>query len=193
MQQGQEFDVILLGGSTCAHIDLADLALLAAAATAALRSSSPRNATIRSGRARSCAPARAGFLPTSHSLKVLMGALERVRAGGTYVPLALTETATAGTPDPASGRAPWRELTRRQRDVLALISEGKSNKLIAGALDDVREHGQGARQADHPAACNVANRTQAALLASRASWPQAAALTATRPRKGRCNGLAAAE
>src|SRR5439155_13131380 len=75
-----------------------------------------------------------GFLPTSYSLKVLLGALERVRAGGTYVPLALTEA----NPAAASGRArrtPWRELTRRQRDVLALISQGKPNKLIATALN----------------------------------------------------------
>src|SRR5919198_3009083 len=32
VQRGEEFDVILLGGSTCAHIDLDDVAMLAAAA-----------------------------------------------------------------------------------------------------------------------------------------------------------------
>src|SRR6266851_427411 len=90
VQHGQEFDVILLGGSTCAHVDLADIALLAAAAPhtpilVAAECDDPEraHAILRAG-------AR-GFLPTSHSLKVLMGALERVRAGGTYVPLTLTE------------------------------------------------------------------------------------------------------
>ena len=32
VQRGEEFDVILFGGSTCAHIDLDDIATLAAAA-----------------------------------------------------------------------------------------------------------------------------------------------------------------
>jgi DNA-binding NarL/FixJ family response regulator len=112
-----------------------------------------------------------GFLPTSLGLKVLMGALERMRAGGTYVPLLLTEPVTPGTADWAQ-ETPWRELTRRQRDVLALISEGKSNKLIADALtmteSTVKAHVKQIIKRLH-----VANRTQAALIASRASWQQA--------------------
>jgi DNA-binding NarL/FixJ family response regulator len=163
-QQGQEFDVILLGGSTCAHIDLADIALLAAAVpqapilVAAECDDPPRaHAILRAG-------AR-GFLPTSHSLKVLMGALERIRCGGTYVPLALTETAA---PAPPRSEGPWRELTRRQRDVLALISEGKPNKLIADALN-MSESTVKAHVKQIIRRLKVANRTQAALLASRAS------------------------
>ena len=62
--------------------------------------------------------------------------------------------------------SPWRELTRRQRDVLALISEGKSNKLIAEALtmteSTVKAHVKQIIKRLH-----VANRTQAALLATR--------------------------
>jgi two-component system, NarL family, nitrate/nitrite response regulator NarL len=167
IRRGEGFDVILLGGSTCAHIDLTDLALLSTAApeipilvTADCDDPESARAILRGG-------AR-GFLPTSLGLKVLMGALERVRTGGTYVPLALTEPSPARAGDRAQ-HTPWRELTRRQRDVLALISEGKSNKLIADALtmteSTVKAHVKQIIKRLH-----VANRTQAALLATRASW-----------------------
>jgi DNA-binding NarL/FixJ family response regulator len=166
MRRGEEFDVILLAGSTCAHIGLSDIALLAAAAPqtpilAAAECDDPEraHAILRAG-------AR-GFLPTSHSLKVLMGALERVRAGGTYVPLALTEAPPAAPAERAE-RMPWRELTRRQRDVLELIAEGKSNKLIADALH-MSESTVKAHVKQIIRRLNVANRTQAALLATRAT------------------------
>ena len=166
IRRGEGFEVILLGGSTCAHIDLVDLALLSAAApetpilvTAECDDAEGARAILRAG-------AR-GFLPTSLGLKVLMGALERMRAGGTYVPLAIAEAALADTRERAQ-HTPWRELTRRQRDVLALISEGRSNKLIADALtmteSTVKAHVKQIIKRLH-----VANRTQAALLATRAS------------------------
>ena len=164
VQRGEEFDVILLGGSTCTHVDLVDIALLAAAAPhtpilVAAECDDPEraHAILRAG-------AR-GFLPTSHSLKVLMGALERVRVGGTYVPLALTETVAAEIPE-RTQRPPWRELTRRQRDVLTLIAEGKSNKLIADALK-MSESTVKAHVKQIIRRLNVANRTQAALVATR--------------------------
>jgi two-component system, NarL family, nitrate/nitrite response regulator NarL len=167
IRSGERFEVILLGASTCAHIDLADLALLSAVgpetpilATADCDDTESARAILRSG-------AR-GFLPTSLGLKVLMGALERMRAGGTYVPLLLTESVPAGAAE-RTRDTPWRELTRRQRDVLALISEGKSNKLIADALtmteSTVKAHVKQIIKRLH-----VANRTQAALIASRSSW-----------------------
>jgi DNA-binding NarL/FixJ family response regulator len=166
---GAGFEVILLGGSTSAHIDLADLALLSAAApetpilvTAECDDAEAARATLRSG-------AR-GFLPTSLGLKVLMGALERMRAGGSYVPLLLSEP-VSGAADRAR-HSPWPELTRRQREVLALISEGMSNKLIGDALtmteSTVKAHVKQVIKRLH-----VANRTQAALLATRASLPSA--------------------
>jgi len=164
MRHGEEFDVILLAGSTCAHIGFSDIAVLAAAAPQtpiliAAECDDPEraHAMLRAG-------AR-GFLPTSHSLKVLIGALERVRAGGTYVPLALTEAPRA-VPAERVQRTPWRELTRRQRDVLELIAEGKSNKLIAGALE-MSESTVKAHVKQIIRRLNVANRTQAALLATR--------------------------
>jgi DNA-binding NarL/FixJ family response regulator len=164
LRHGEEFDVILLAGSICTHIGLSDIALLAAAAPqtpilVAAECDDPEraHAILRAG-------AR-GFLPTSHSLKVLMGALERVRSGGTYVPLALTEASRASSAERAQ-HTPWRELTRRQRDVLELIAEGKSNKLIADALS-MSESTVKAHVKQIIRRLNVANRTQAALRATR--------------------------
>ncbi len=57
-------------------------------------------------------------------------------------------------------------LTRRQRDVLALISVGKSNKLIADALN-MSESTVKAHVKQIIRRLKVANRTQAALLATR--------------------------
>jgi DNA-binding NarL/FixJ family response regulator len=167
IRRGESFEVILFGASTCAHIDLADLSLLSVAApeipilvTADCDDPDSARAILRAG-------AR-GFLPTSLGLKVLIGALERVRTGGTYVPLAITEPVGAGAEERVR-QTPWRELTRRQREVLALISEGKSNKLIADALtmteSTVKAHVKQIIKRLH-----VANRTQAALLATRGSW-----------------------
>lgn len=171
LRQGDGFTVILLGGSTCGQIDLIDLALLAGAAprtpilVAADCDDPERARTILRSGAR-------GFLPTSLSLKVLVAALERIRAGGSYVPLALSEPAPAAGAAPPTSQSPplWRELTRRQRDVLALIAEGRSNKLIADALSmsesTVKAHVKQIIKRLH-----VANRTQAALLATGARRP----------------------
>jgi|SRR5215471_3179123 len=57
VQRGEEFDVILLGGSTCAHIDLDAIAMLAAERRVP-RSLWRPNATTRTGRMPSFAPAR---------------------------------------------------------------------------------------------------------------------------------------
>jgi DNA-binding NarL/FixJ family response regulator len=157
--QGEEFDVILLGGSTCSQIDLVDIACLAAAVPqtpilVAADCDDPERAH------RMLHAGARGFLPASYSLKVLIGALERIRTGGTYVPLTLTEAAST------ADRAPWRALTRRQCDVLALIAEGKANKLIADALN-MSESTVKAHVKQIIRRLKVANRTQAALLATR--------------------------
>lgn len=162
VRRGERFAVILLGASTCGQIDLIDIAQLAAAAPrvpilVAADCDDPERARLilRSG-------AR-GFLPTHLSLKILVAALERVRTGGSYVPLSLTEPAA----EPELEACPPRhELTRRQRDVLALISEGKSNKLIADALA-MSESTVKAHVKQIIKRLQVANRTQAALLATR--------------------------
>lgn len=162
---GDDFAVILFGGATASCISFADLDLL--------REAAPRTPILVAadcddeGRARALLRAGArGFLPTNLSLKVLLAALERVRAGGRYVPLILAGPATVG--DGSDLRAaPWSELTRRQREVLSLVSQGLSNKLIAAALT-TSESTVKAHVKNIIKRLNVANRTQAALIAVRA-------------------------
>ena len=163
--QSEKYSVILLGAATCEQVDVVELALLMAAApqtpilvTADCDQPERARALLRSG--------AQGFLPMSLGLKVLVAALERLRTGGTYVPLVLSEPAGVKTVVEPPGY-PWQVLTRRQRDVLALIAEGKSNKLIAVALA-MSESTVKAHVKQIIKRLNVTNRTQAALLATHA-------------------------
>ena len=164
---GSHFDLVLMGAATAEHVDLRQIeALRRGMAETPLvivaETDSPQRARqILSTGAR-------GFLPASLSLRVLMGAIDLVLAGGVYVPSSLIESAPqrqgawqGGGPS----AEPWSELTRRQRDVLALISQGKSNKLIADALT-MSESTVKAHVKQIIKRLNVANRTQAALVAT---------------------------
>ena len=72
-----------------------------------------------------------GFIPKSTRPAVILNALRLVLSGGVYVPPALVQ----GIPmPPATDATPARQLTQRQSAVLALIVEGKSNKVIAATL-----------------------------------------------------------
>jgi len=165
---GETFNLVLMGAATSEHVDLRQVE--------AVREALPDLPTVvvaengNPQRARQILNTGAkGFLPASLSLKVLMGALDLVLAGGVYVPSSLIEASTqrASNWDGAGEypSEPWSELTRRQRDVLALISQGKSNKLIADALtmseSTVKAHVKQIIKRLH-----VSNRTQAALLAT---------------------------
>lgn len=164
---GTSLDLVVIGAATAEHVDLGQLE--------AIRDSLPGVPTVvvaengNPHRARQILNAGArGFLPTSLSLKVLIGALDLVLAGGVYVPSSLLESTPQGHGGWESEdrqAEPWSELTRRQRDVLGLISQGKSNKLIADALSmsesTVKAHVKQIIKRLH-----VSNRTQAALLAT---------------------------
>lgn len=165
---GNRFDLVLIGAATCEHVDLRQVEAVRASlpelpAVVVAESGNPQRARqILNAGAR-------GFLPASLSLKVMMGALDLVLAGGVYVPSSLIDATPQrqATVEGASAAAsgPWSELTRRQRDVLGLISQGKSNKLIADALamseSTVKAHVKQIIKRLH-----VSNRTQAALLAT---------------------------
>jgi DNA-binding NarL/FixJ family response regulator len=166
-EAGQHFDLVLIGAATSEHVDLDEIETVRNLLTdtpivVAAESENPHRARLilKAG--------TRGFLPTSLSLKVMMGALDLVMAGGVYVPSSLIE-AGQGRPaadgSPRSSREPWSELTRRQRDVLGLISQGKSNKLIADALS-MSESTVKAHVKQIIKRLRVANRTQAALLAA---------------------------
>jgi DNA-binding NarL/FixJ family response regulator len=168
VNSGSHFDLILVGAATSEHIDLRQVE--------ALRRTLPDTPLVvvaetdNPQRARQILSTGArGFLPASLSLRVLMGALDLVLAGGVYVPSSLIEanpTRPGGTWQGSTQPAePWSELTRRQRDVLGLISQGKSNKLIADALT-MSESTVKAHVKQIIKRLNVANRTQAALVAT---------------------------
>ncbi len=80
-----------------------------------------------------------GYIPKSSTPEVMVSALQLVLAGGIYLPPNLLGDSTtelgsdgAGDGDPQSELL--KRLTPRQRDVLALLAEGKSNKEIAEVL-----------------------------------------------------------
>lgn len=75
-----------------------------------------------------------GFVSKTSSSRVMISAIQLVLAGGVYLPTALLQQG-----DDASGGGPQRSgaaafLTPRQREVLALLGKGQSNKEIARVL-----------------------------------------------------------
>lgn len=114
-----------------------------------------------------------GFIPKTTSSQLLLNALRLVLAGGVYLPTEVLRH-HEGTPEPAlrlaaeasdSGKmlAPHAiGLTERQSDVLALLVQGKSNKLICRDLGlaegTVKIHVTAILKT-----LNVSNRTQAVI------------------------------
>jgi DNA-binding NarL/FixJ family response regulator len=166
-EAGESFDLVLIAAATSEHVDLREIE--------ALRKSLPETPLVVTAETDNPQRTRAilasgtrGFLPASLSLKVMMGALDLVLAGGIYVPSSLIDALPARptvSPGAASFADASNELTRRQRDVLGLISQGKSNKLIADALT-MSESTVKAHVKQIIKRLRVANRTQAALLAT---------------------------
>lgn len=104
-----------------------------------------------------------GFLAKSASGELIAAALRVLLSGGRYIPheiMSLVSTNVDG-----NGAAPrLAELSQRQREVLGLVAEGKSNKeiarLLAVAPSTVKSHLETAMRL-----LDTANRTQAALRA----------------------------
>lgn len=129
-----------------------------------------------------------GFIPKTSSSRLMLSALRLVLSGGVYLPPAVLDDGAAAqgpeTADPMThldGHAPAAgdggdaglagdgggvPLTPRQREVLALLGQGKSNKEIARILDlsegTVKLHVTAILKA-----LNVSNRTGAVVAASR--------------------------
>ncbi|MCL6555282.1 MAG: response regulator transcription factor [Burkholderiales bacterium] len=81
-----------------------------------------------------------GYIPKSSTAQVMLSAIKLVLAGGVYLPSLLlgyegTMEAAPTKPAAAAGRRSTRGLTERQLQVLALLAEGKPNKVIARRLD----------------------------------------------------------
>ena len=111
-----------------------------------------------------------GFIPKSQSSQVMIGALRLVLAGGVYLPPEAIRRTAPGAPPTAQPSRPtsWRDigLTERQAEVLALLVQGKPNKLICRDLDlaegTVKIHITAILKA-----LKVTNRTQAVIEVSR--------------------------
>ena len=108
----------------------------------------------------------AGFIPKTSSSRVMLSALKLVLSGGVYLPPALLEQASHGEAGgPMANENAVSFLTPRQREVLALLGQGKSNKEIARVLQlaegTVKLHVTAILKA-----LNVNNRTRAVVAAS---------------------------
>jgi DNA-binding NarL/FixJ family response regulator len=112
-----------------------------------------------------------GFIPKTSRTDVLLAALRLVFTGGVYLPSSAFAAQVGIVSEPRvpapAVRSP-REvgLTERQAQVLALLVQGKSNKLICRALDlaegTVKIHVTAILRA-----LNVTNRTEAVVAVSR--------------------------
>ena len=106
----------------------------------------------------------AGFIPKTSSSRVMLSAVKLVLSGGVYLPPALLEQASQGD-GPMANESSVSFLTPRQREVLALLGQGKSNKEIARVLQlaegTVKLHVTAILKA-----LNVNNRTRAVVAAS---------------------------
>jgi DNA-binding NarL/FixJ family response regulator len=111
-----------------------------------------------------------GFIPKTSSNQLLVNALRLVLSGGIYLPPEVLRRQEA-SPQPAVTAAQLRSpreigLTERQSQVLALLVQGKPNKLICRDLDlaegTVKIHVTAILKA-----LGVTNRTQAVVAVSR--------------------------
>jgi DNA-binding NarL/FixJ family response regulator len=122
-----------------------------------------------------------GFIPKTDSREVLLGALRLILAGGTYIPPGVLARGPPGAAvsvavQPEKPATPQKRLspadlglTERQVDVLALMMQGKSNKLICRELDlaepTVKNHVSAILKA-----LDVTNRTEAVLAVAALGW-----------------------
>lgn len=105
-----------------------------------------------------------GYIPKSENTAVMLTALRLVLEGGLYVPPALLRQSE--TTDTGAMPNPYESMTPRQRAVLTLIVQGKSNKDIARELD-LSEATVKAHISAILRVFNVSNRTQAVLQAKK--------------------------
>jgi DNA-binding NarL/FixJ family response regulator len=104
----------------------------------------------------------AGFLYKDVDPDALVRAIRSVHDGHTLVAAEVADVLSAGPP----GHDGIRALTRREREVLALLAEGRSNREIARSLG-VSEKTIKTHVSSVLAKLGVADRTQAAVLAVR--------------------------
>jgi DNA-binding NarL/FixJ family response regulator len=119
-----------------------------------------------------------GFIPKSGQREVMLAALELVFAGGVYIPPqivsrqepALSHSAPqAPATDSSRGSPGDHGLTRRQREVLALMMRGKSNKGISRVLG-MKEQAVKNHITAIFRVLKVTNRTEAVIAVTKFGW-----------------------
>jgi len=111
-----------------------------------------------------------GFIPKSESREVLVHALALILAGGTYVPPAALQSVPSRSATSERHRVlDSLGLTDRQLDVLALLMEGKNNKLICRELN-ISEPTAKNHVTAILRALGVSSRTEAVLAVTRLGW-----------------------
>lgn len=164
-----------------ALIDLGMPGMTGAGGIARLRADFPMlpvivlsGAETRSDAEASLQAGASGFIPKSASADITLSAIRLVLAGGVYLPPLLLH----GAPDPhppaldeghvdtIRPEVLLENLSQRQREVLALLAEGRSNKSIARALD-VTDGTVKTHLAQIFRVLNVHNRVAAVVAASR--------------------------
>jgi DNA-binding NarL/FixJ family response regulator len=117
-----------------------------------------------------------GYIPKSLRREVMIGALQLIFAGGTYIPseiLSRDESSNAMAKTPKGDRPIVSPadigLKDRSLDVLALMMQGKNNKTICRALDlaepTVKNHVSAILKA-----LKVTNRTEAVIAVNELGW-----------------------
>ena len=120
-----------------------------------------------------------GFIPKASNSQLLMGALQLVFAHGVYIPPSVLVRPSGSANNSGSASAPSHTrsagkpselgLTERQVEVLRLLVQGQSNKLIARQLDlaeaTVKAHVTAVLRA-----LKVTTRTQAVLAVGELGW-----------------------
>jgi DNA-binding NarL/FixJ family response regulator len=107
-----------------------------------------------------------GFVPKESSSSVVISAIRLVQSGSIYVPPVLLDE-ESNMPKQAAG--PATGLTGRQKEVMQLIAEGKSNKEIARELG-LAETTVKMHMTHIMRVLDVSNRTQAVVKAERLGW-----------------------
>jgi DNA-binding NarL/FixJ family response regulator len=117
-----------------------------------------------------------GYIPKSAKREVMISALKLILAGGIYIPpeILAREELTTSSPTPSvHGQQKISPsdlgLTDRQLDVLALMMQGKNNKLICRMLNlaepTVKNHVSAILKA-----LKVSNRTEAVIAVNQLGW-----------------------
>lgn len=105
-----------------------------------------------------------GFIPKASSIDVLLQAVRLVLAGGTYIPQQALAAPRVGSKAPVKDRRAIEDLTERQREILALMAQGKPNKLIADDLK-ISEGTVKSHVTEILRTLGVTNRTHAVIIA----------------------------